>query len=135
VCVCVCCVCVCVCVCVDSGIQHAMRVLRIIVRGLPEFTKCFHIVPLTARFSKKVTKPEMCFFIFSTVLSGTFLILRRIGLDIIIMYTILHVSSRYSCHMLMNLEYFDRILKSTQMSNFMTLLPVWTDRHGGTHMT
>jgi hypothetical protein len=37
------CVCVCVCVCVALGIQHAMRMRRIVNCGLPRSTKFFQI--------------------------------------------------------------------------------------------
>ena len=42
------------CVCVALGIQHAMRMRRILICGLPG-TKIFsfHAIPYTARFSKK----------------------------------------------------------------------------------
>jgi hypothetical protein len=47
----------------------------------------------------------MFVLIFSTVLSDTFLILRRIQRDIIIMCTGLHVKYRYSCQTLTKLEF------------------------------
>ena len=45
--VCVCGVCVCVvyvCVCVALGIQHAMRMRRIVICGLPGSTKILRII-------------------------------------------------------------------------------------------
>jgi hypothetical protein len=60
----------CVCVCVALLIQHAMHMRRNIMCGLPRST--------TAWFpEKKVTEHKMCVLIFSTLLSETFLILRR----------------------------------------------------------
>jgi hypothetical protein len=50
--------------------------------ALPNF---FNIIPLMARFSKKKDiKYELCVFIFSIILSETFLVLRRIKRDIIV---------------------------------------------------
>ena len=44
-CECVCeCVCVCVCVCVVLGIEHAMRMQRIVICGLPRCTLFFAII-------------------------------------------------------------------------------------------
>jgi hypothetical protein len=44
----------------------------------------FHIISYKGRFSEKVIEHKMCVLIFSTNLSETFLILRRIQRDIII---------------------------------------------------
>jgi hypothetical protein len=38
------CVCVCVCVCVTLGIQYAMCMRHIVVRGLSGSTVFFHII-------------------------------------------------------------------------------------------
>jgi hypothetical protein len=41
------------CVFVDLGIQHAMRLCHIFIRGLPHSTLFFHIILQQARFSVK----------------------------------------------------------------------------------
>jgi hypothetical protein len=39
---------------VALGIQHAMRMRYVFIRGLPGSTKFVHIISLTARFSKNM---------------------------------------------------------------------------------
>jgi hypothetical protein len=87
----------------------------------------YHILPhyvingTTVR--KKVTGHKMCVLIFSTTLSETLLIRRRIQEDII---TYVHKSSckstSYSCQTLMTPEnFFHRLLKNPEISNFMKI--------------
>jgi len=129
-------VCVCVCVCVCRLRYSACNARAPYYRPWSvRIYKMFpHCLINSTIFGEKVTKHKMCVLIFSTVLSETFLILRRIPLDIIITYTILHVKCPLFLSYVNETWIFDRILKSTQKSNFINFLPVWTDRHGGTHM-
>jgi hypothetical protein len=70
---------------VASGIQHALRMRHITICGLFGCTIFFHLISITALFSKKkVIECGMCVLIFSTNLSEIFFILRRIGRDMVI---------------------------------------------------
>ena len=55
-----------------------------VICGLPGSTVFFHIISQTGRFSGKVTEHKMCVLILSSILSETFLILRRTERDIVI---------------------------------------------------
>ena len=80
------------CVCVALVIQHAKRMRRIIsssraCQTVPYFSTLSH---KRQDFRENVTEHKMCVLIFSTTLSSTFLILRKIGRD---MVTNVHMSS------------------------------------------
>ena len=61
-------VCVCVCVCVCSLSQHAMRMRRIVICGLSDYTGFFHISHKMHDFRIRVIQHKMCVLIFSTAL-------------------------------------------------------------------
>ena len=68
---------------VTLGIQHAIRMSHIVIRGLPRSTIFFHMISLKARFSKKIyILIKKGVFLYSLqILSETFFILRRIERD------------------------------------------------------
>ena len=51
------------CVPVALGIQHAERMRRIVIRGLPRSITFFHIISQTVRFSKNVIGHKICVLI------------------------------------------------------------------------
>jgi hypothetical protein len=59
---------VCVCVRVRAAlvIQHAMHMLPIAIRGLPDSTIFFQIISQMAQFSREVIDHKMCVLIFPT---------------------------------------------------------------------
>ena len=72
------------CVFVTLCIQNAMRIRYIVICGLPRSTIFFHIISLTARFSKKKSDNIKYVFWFSVQqLSEKFLYLRRTERDMI----------------------------------------------------
>ena len=81
------------CVSVALVIQHAKRMRRVILPSvacpaLPYFTTLSH---KQHDFREKVTEYEMCVLVFSTNLSGTFFILRRIERDMMKIYIFIHI--------------------------------------------
>jgi len=142
VCVCVWCECVCVCVCVALGIQHAMRIRRIIC-GLPHSTTFFpHYLINGTIFErkKKVLEHKMCVISFSTNFDWNYLILRRNERDVIKkMYFGLHVKYPIFLSCFNETWFFSSdFLENLQISNFMKIRPVGaeyfhasgrTDRH------
>jgi hypothetical protein len=51
---------------VALGIQHAMRMRRIVICGLPRSTAFLHIISTGTIFEKKIIGHKMCVSIFST---------------------------------------------------------------------
>ena len=79
--------------------------IRIVIRGLSGCKIFSHIISKTARLSKKVIEQEMFVMIFSTNLSETFLILRRMEWDMIKKCKLVFIGSDcYSCEKLMKTE-------------------------------
>ena len=77
-------------------------------------------------FEKKKYSNTRCVFIFSTTLSETFLILRRIERGNIKMYIGLHIMyPLFLSYLKKKLNFLDRFLKNTRKySNFMKICPV-----------
>jgi len=63
---------------VALGIQHAKRMRHVVICGIAGSAKISHLISQKAKFRKQVIEHKMCVLIFSTNLSETFLILRRI---------------------------------------------------------
>jgi len=59
----------------------------------------------------KVTENKLCVLIFLKLLSETFLILGRNGLDMIKSIFVFMYSTLYSCHVLMKLEFSQQIFE------------------------
>jgi len=104
----------------------------------------FYIISLITRFSggKKLIERK-CFLIFCTTLSETFLILRRIQQDIIINVHKFSISvPRYSCQILLKLEFSPHIFEQYSNSSFVRnpscggrVVPCeWTHTHRRTNM-
>jgi hypothetical protein len=66
-------------------------------------------------FGKEFIEHNMRVLIFSTVLSKTFLILRRNERDIVKMLIGIHVKYRYCCQILMKLEFSLQIFEKYQI--------------------
>jgi hypothetical protein len=89
----------------------------------------YHILPRISQngmfIAKNVTEHKMCAFTFSTTLSTTCLILRRIHRDTV---TNVQTSSYKVPDLLvifdLYLKFFERFSKNTQISNFMKIGPV-----------
>jgi hypothetical protein len=81
-----------VCAFVALGIQHALRMHRIVICGLPHSTIFFHIFIINDKqFSKKVTEQKNVCFDYLYNLCEIFLILRINERDMITIYADLHV--------------------------------------------
>jgi len=137
-------VCVCVCVCVTLVTQHAtyMRhfmLLSVLCPALPNFSSlCNKYHNFRWWGTVAVHKTCVCFSL--RLLCETFLILRRIRRNIIIMYTRLHVN--YPLFLSYFNETLGRVSKNTQTSKFMKIRPLGaeffyahceTDRQTGPH--
>jgi len=94
------------CVSVALVMQHAIRMRRIVICGLPRSTTLFQIYSNGTILEKKNKIKALkinCVLTLSTVLSEIFFILRRTERDVIKLYVGLHVQYRYCCQILMNL--------------------------------
>ena len=101
-------VCVCVCVCNLAFVfRHAHTFFAdscfIVTRNLSNSTIFLHIISQRSRFSKHILSTKCVFWFSLQLLSETFLVLRRIGRDIIINVYWCSVQYRYCCQHLMEL--------------------------------
>ena len=69
---------------VDLPMQHATRMRHTVICGVSGSTTFSILSQKWQDFPKNIIEHKMCGFIFSTTLSKTFLILRRIQRDIVI---------------------------------------------------
>ena len=74
----------CECVSVALGIQHALHISHIVICGLPALRCSFPHYLIRVAIFEKFSGHKICLMIFSTNLSGKFLILRRTERDVII---------------------------------------------------
>jgi len=103
-----------VCVCCLS-IQHEMRMRPIVLCGLSGCTVFFHIMPLTARLSRKNLLNMKCVFWFSLqLLSDTYFIRRRTEREIIksVYWSVCEVP--VTRQIVMKLEFSQQIKKKIQ---------------------
>ena len=96
-----------VCVSVALGIQHAMRVLHIVICGLLRSTAFFHIISPKAGFSKeKVLERRSVFRVSLQLLSEIFFFLRRNVRDMFEnVYWFSYKVPLYSCQILKKFDF------------------------------
>jgi hypothetical protein len=123
VCVCVCVCVVCVCVFVTLSNLHAMRMLHIVIFGLPRSTIFFTFSHKRQDFLKKLLNAKCVLWFYLQMLSETFLILRRNERDMIKNYIGLHVKYPF-CFTTFNeiWNFRDRYSKNSQISVFIIVL-------------
>jgi len=114
---------------VSLVIQHAMCMRHIAIRVLSGSTVLFHIISLTARFSKNVTEHKMCFdFLYNVCLKHA--IVRRTARDMIknvycSSYAIPVYLSDFNETLISSTDF----RKNTQISNFTKICPVRAEYH------
>jgi len=110
------------CETVASVIQHVKRTRHIIVPSVArlEIACFFTLFHERQDFRKHVAENKIFVLIFSTILSETFIILRRIRRDIFINVNRSSCNiTRYYCQILMTLEFYGQRLENTQIPNFI----------------
>jgi hypothetical protein len=75
-------------------------------------------------FRQKILNIKYVFLFTLQLLSEPFFIIRRTERDVIKMYIGLRVKLRYSCQIVMKLEFSRHISENTQITNFMTVRAV-----------
>jgi hypothetical protein len=122
--------------------QRACAVLYIRLWPVGLYHIFAHYLINSKIFEKKVIEYKMWVSIFFANLSVIFLVLRGTGEILSYMYVGLHVKHRYSCQILMKLEFSRHIFEKAKKSNFMKIRLVeaelfhadgQTDRQTNTH--
>ena len=110
------------CVPIALSIKHAISMLHIFICGLSGYTMFFTLFHKRYDFWKSSIEHKTCVRIFFTILSETFLILRRIQQDIII--NVRKSSCKvgiYSCQILWDKNFIKKKSENYQMLNLMKI--------------
>jgi len=108
-------------------IQHVKRKSLIIVPSVACLKiACFYTLFHERQYFRKyIVENKICALVFSTILSESFLILRRIRRDIFInVYRASCNITRYYCQILMTLQFCGQSLEKYPMPNFIKNRPV-----------
>jgi len=116
------------CVLVALGIQHAMRIPNFYLCLLRLYRIFPHYLINAMIFRKKFLNIKCVFWFVLKLLAETFLLLKRVQLDVIIKLRrssckVPVILVRFQC----NLDFLRRFWKNTQRSNFIKVLPLGTE--------
>jgi hypothetical protein len=105
--------------------KRELRLRHIFIYGISAFTVSLTLSHTRHDFRKQVTGYKMCVLIFSAKISETFLILWRTERDMVKnVYRSLCTVPLILVRFQWNTKFLDRLLKNTQILNFMKILLV-----------